>query len=148
VSRPTLEPTQPIIQWLPGTLSPGVKQPRREADHSPPPIAEVKNVGAMSPPPLCLHGVVLNSLSTGTDLPFLALSLEGSYTHSALFFTFVRLVRVSAGAQPLQCPPHARVGEVDALSGEPLRRSLTVKYVQVITAMWLHLHVLTSETHV
>jgi hypothetical protein len=35
-------PTQPPIQWVPGTLSLGVKQMWREADHSPPPSAEVK----------------------------------------------------------------------------------------------------------
>jgi hypothetical protein len=31
-----LRPTQPPIQWVRGALSLGVKQPRREADHSPP----------------------------------------------------------------------------------------------------------------
>jgi hypothetical protein len=34
--------TQPPIQWVPGTLSPGVKRPGREVDHSPPTSAEVK----------------------------------------------------------------------------------------------------------
>jgi hypothetical protein len=32
-SRTSLEPTQPPIQWVPGTLSLGVKRPGREADH-------------------------------------------------------------------------------------------------------------------
>jgi hypothetical protein len=40
--RTALEPTQPPIQWVPGALSLGVKQPGREADHSPPSSAEVK----------------------------------------------------------------------------------------------------------
>jgi hypothetical protein len=31
------------IQWVPGALSPGVKRPGREADHSPPTSAAVKN---------------------------------------------------------------------------------------------------------
>jgi hypothetical protein len=35
--------TQPRIQWVPGTISLGVKRPGREADHSPPSSAEVKN---------------------------------------------------------------------------------------------------------
>jgi hypothetical protein len=35
-------PTQPPIQWVPGTLSLGVKRLGREADHSPPSSAEVK----------------------------------------------------------------------------------------------------------
>jgi hypothetical protein len=35
-------PTQPPIQWVPGAFSLGVKRPGREADHSLPPTAEVK----------------------------------------------------------------------------------------------------------
>jgi hypothetical protein len=35
--------TQPPIQWVPEDLSLGVKRPGREADHSPPSSAEVKN---------------------------------------------------------------------------------------------------------
>jgi hypothetical protein len=42
-SRPALRPTQPPIQWVPGVLSLGVKRPGREADHSPPPSADIKN---------------------------------------------------------------------------------------------------------
>jgi hypothetical protein len=38
-----LGPTQPHIQSVPRALSLGVKRPRREADHSPPSSAEVKN---------------------------------------------------------------------------------------------------------
>jgi hypothetical protein len=37
-----LEPTKPPIQWVLGALSLGVKRPVREADHSPPSSAEVK----------------------------------------------------------------------------------------------------------
>jgi hypothetical protein len=44
VSRLALGPTQPPVQWVPGVLSPGVKaRPGRDADHSPPSSAEVKN---------------------------------------------------------------------------------------------------------
>jgi hypothetical protein len=43
VTRPVLGPTQPPIQWVPGALSLGVKRSGREADHSPPSGAEVKN---------------------------------------------------------------------------------------------------------
>jgi hypothetical protein len=42
-SRPALGPTQPPIRWVLRALSPGVKQPGCEADHSPPSSAEVKN---------------------------------------------------------------------------------------------------------
>jgi hypothetical protein len=47
----------------------GVKRPRREADHSPPPTAEVKKNEWIytSTPPIRLHGVALK-LSTGTSL--------------------------------------------------------------------------------
>jgi len=41
-SRLDLGPTPPPIQWVPGSLSLGVKRSRREADHSPPYRAEVK----------------------------------------------------------------------------------------------------------
>jgi hypothetical protein len=41
-SRPALGPTEPPIQWVPGALSPGVKRPWHEADHSPLSSAEVK----------------------------------------------------------------------------------------------------------
>jgi hypothetical protein len=43
VSRPALRPTQDPVQRVPGTLSLGIKWPGREADHSPPSSAEVKN---------------------------------------------------------------------------------------------------------
>jgi hypothetical protein len=41
-SRPALGPTQSRIQWVLGALSLGVRRPGREADHSPPSSAEVK----------------------------------------------------------------------------------------------------------
>jgi hypothetical protein len=41
-SRLALGPTQPPIQWVPGAVSLGVKWPGREADHSPPSSADVK----------------------------------------------------------------------------------------------------------
>jgi hypothetical protein len=44
VSRPTLWPTQPPKQWVPGTPYPGIKHLGCEADHSPPSSAKVKNV--------------------------------------------------------------------------------------------------------
>jgi hypothetical protein len=43
VSRTALRHTQPPIQWVPGALSLGVKRPGREADHSSPSSAEIKN---------------------------------------------------------------------------------------------------------
>jgi hypothetical protein len=44
-----------------GALSLGVKRPGREAEHSPPSSAEVKNAwNYTSTPSICLHGVVLS----------------------------------------------------------------------------------------
>jgi hypothetical protein len=52
-----------------GSLSSRVKQAVCEADHSPPSSAKVKNGGPISPlSPICLHGMVLNSLNTGATL--------------------------------------------------------------------------------
>jgi hypothetical protein len=61
VSRTALGPTQPPVQWIPAALSLGVKQPGREADHSPPSSAEVKNeCSYTSTPSIRLHAVVLS----------------------------------------------------------------------------------------
>jgi hypothetical protein len=50
-SRPTLAPTQPPIQWILGALSPRVKPPGREADHSPTSSAKVKNAWSCTSTP-------------------------------------------------------------------------------------------------
>jgi hypothetical protein len=50
-SRTALGPTQPPIQWIPGALSLGIKRPGREADHSPPSSAEVKNAWSYTSTP-------------------------------------------------------------------------------------------------
>jgi hypothetical protein len=58
---PALQPTQAPIHQVTGTLSPGIKQPESEADHSPPSSTKAENVGAISPIPATrLHGMVLN----------------------------------------------------------------------------------------
>jgi hypothetical protein len=40
----------PPLQWVPGAVSPGVKRPGRESDHSPPPVQRSRRRGAISPP--------------------------------------------------------------------------------------------------
>jgi hypothetical protein len=70
-SRPALGPTQHPIQWVPGALSLGVKPPGREADHSLPCSAEVKECVELyfhSPDALSWGGAQLKK-STGTNLP-------------------------------------------------------------------------------
>jgi hypothetical protein len=59
------------MQWVPGALSLGVKQQEREADHSPPSSAEIKNAWSYTfSLPIRLYGVVLSKKeSTGTTLP-------------------------------------------------------------------------------
>jgi hypothetical protein len=42
-SGPVLGSTQPPIQWVSGAFTPRVKRPEREADHSSPSRAEIKN---------------------------------------------------------------------------------------------------------
>jgi hypothetical protein len=60
-SRPALGPTQSPIQWVPGALSLGVKQPVREADHSPHLVPRSNNAWSYtSTLPIRLHGVVLS----------------------------------------------------------------------------------------
>jgi len=59
--RTALGSTQSPIQWVPAALSPEVKRSVREADHSPPANAEVKNAWSYtSTHPRRLHGVVLS----------------------------------------------------------------------------------------
>jgi hypothetical protein len=56
------------MQWVPGALSLEVKRPVPEADHPPPPSAEVKNGGAIPPLPIHPRALVINYLSTGSKL--------------------------------------------------------------------------------
>jgi hypothetical protein len=72
-SRPTLGPIQLSVKWVSGAISPGVRRPGREGDYAPS-SAEVKDSGAI-PPPIRLHGIVLNYLITGTALAFTSLIL-------------------------------------------------------------------------
>jgi hypothetical protein len=43
---------QPLIQWIQGALSLGIKRPGREADHSPRLVPKLGVNGALSPLPL------------------------------------------------------------------------------------------------
>jgi hypothetical protein len=69
-SRPALEPTQLPIEWVPGAPCLGVKRPGREADHSPPSSAEVKNAWHYTSTPQYAFMVWCSvKKSTGTTLP-------------------------------------------------------------------------------
>jgi hypothetical protein len=46
-----LGPNQPSIQWVPRALSPEIKRPKCEADHSPVCNVKVKNGGVIPPLP-------------------------------------------------------------------------------------------------
>jgi hypothetical protein len=60
-SRTAMAPTQPPLQGVPESLSLGVKRPGREADHSLPSSAEIKNAWSYTSTfPVRLHGVVLS----------------------------------------------------------------------------------------
>jgi hypothetical protein len=69
VSRPALGPTHLRIHWVQSALRLGLKQPVREAAHSPPSSAEVKNGG---PIPSLLHTSSWGG--AGTNLPFFFVS--------------------------------------------------------------------------
>jgi hypothetical protein len=58
-SGPALGSTLPPTRRVPTAVSPGIKWQGREADHSLPSSAKLKNDGAIPPLP-CLHDVVLN----------------------------------------------------------------------------------------
>jgi hypothetical protein len=67
--RPALGPIQPFIQWVPGTVYPGVKRSKCEAHLSLPSSAEVKNGRAITPLPhtSSWHGAYL--IKHRDDLP-------------------------------------------------------------------------------
>jgi hypothetical protein len=89
VFRTALEPTQPPIQRVSGDLSLGVKRPWREADHSSPSSAEVKEwmeVYIHSPNTPSWRGAQLKKKkSTGTTLTFFLPSTPVSSEWSLLF---------------------------------------------------------------
>jgi hypothetical protein len=55
-----MRPAEPLIQWVSGALSLGVKLAVCEGDHSPPSSAEVKNGGAIFPSSIHLQCMLLN----------------------------------------------------------------------------------------
>jgi hypothetical protein len=74
-SRTALWPTQSPIQCVTGALSLGVKRPRREADHSPPSSAEVKEGVELyihSPDMLSWRGAQLKHKLTGVGCDLMA----------------------------------------------------------------------------
>jgi hypothetical protein len=95
VSRQALRPTQPPVQWVPGALSLGVKRPGREADHSPPSSAEVKNAWSYTSTPARVFTVWC--LIKHRDIfTFTATKLTGKCGKSAATFISIH---------PLQIPP-------------------------------------------
>jgi hypothetical protein len=73
------------FQWVPGALTPRVEREGREADHSPPSSADVKNAWSYtSTPPVGFHGA-------GTILIFSSVSPPRFCTYA--LFPFVRGIR-------------------------------------------------------
>ena len=64
MSRPTRWPTQPPIQWVSGSFTPGGKRLGRKADHSSPSYAEVKNEWSYtSTPTICFQDVARDNFT-------------------------------------------------------------------------------------
>jgi hypothetical protein len=77
-SRKALVPTQPPIQWVPRAISLGLKQPWREADHSRPSSAEVKEgVKIYHHSPIRFHGLVLSLKKHRDNFNFTFIFPEG-----------------------------------------------------------------------
>jgi hypothetical protein len=89
-SRTALGPTQTPIQWIPGALSLGFKRLGREADHSPPSSAEVKE---------CVE-LYLHSPST-PSWRGAQLKRRDNFTFTFVFISYViRRSRWELGAEP------------------------------------------------
>jgi hypothetical protein len=103
-SRPVLGPTQPPIQWVSGALSPEIKRPGREINHSPPSSAEVKKTWIYkSAPPIRLHGGQL----------FLLLSSSVLTRHEhILYLVFSAPITVAARSKALTDFARSNAGSV------------------------------------
>jgi hypothetical protein len=99
-SRTALGPIQPPIQWVSGALSLGVKRPGREADHSPPSSAEVKNAWSYTSTTQYAFMAWCSVKSTGTTLrlPFKLRDILGPHAaHCPCFLSpglYLRLMDV------------------------------------------------------
>jgi hypothetical protein len=99
--RTALGPTQLPIQWVTGDLPLGVKQPEREADHSPPYSAEVKNEWSYtSSPPIRLNGMMLNLKIIETTLLYFTLLYFILLYYTLLCFALLYRVQTGSGAHP------------------------------------------------
>jgi hypothetical protein len=87
MSRPSLGTTQSPTQWVSGAFSLGLKRLKREADHSPPSSAEVKNVDTIPSIPhmsLCVVAQLINHMA---DVIFYLYVVE--YILSARLFIYI-----------------------------------------------------------
>jgi hypothetical protein len=99
MSWPALRTTQTPIQWVSGDISLGVKRPGREADHSPPSSAEVKECVELK-----LHSPNTSSwrgayLSTETTLLTYLLLVAGHYLKSRLSLSLSKNILLTYGTQ-------------------------------------------------
>jgi hypothetical protein len=78
---------QPRIQWAPGTVSLAVKKLKREADHSPPSSAKVKNAWSYTSTPLILLQCVVLSLKKAAGQLYIYLYIHLSiYNQMSLYY--------------------------------------------------------------
>jgi hypothetical protein len=86
--RPALGSTQPPIQWVPWALSPWVKRPRREADHSSPTSAEVKKMCIYTSSPPYAYRDNFTFYFHTVPLYFFKQYSNSGYVHSSSLFHF------------------------------------------------------------
>jgi hypothetical protein len=91
VSRLALKPTHPLLQWAPGKIYAGVKQPGFEAEHSPP--SSGRAIPPLSNTLLWLTAALFKRMDSlvpqlGRDRflpnPFISITQQSSY-HESLY---------------------------------------------------------------
>jgi hypothetical protein len=113
-SRPALGSTLPPIQWVPGALSLGVRQPECEADHSPLASAKVKKQWIYTSLPYVSNCTINNILQIFWWLLYLKHQMQQLHSSfrvcssKSINMQWIFLIKISACKQTcwVQLKPH------------------------------------------